>query len=57
MAGPGGDVRSLSVAVLVASCQVRTMSPQETALWCNSLALCGVKGRILRDLQEPRSNY
>ncbi|CAK9072512.1 unnamed protein product [Durusdinium trenchii] len=38
MAGPGGDVR--------------TMSPQETAQWCNSLALCGVKGRILRDLQE-----
>ncbi|CAE8686724.1 unnamed protein product, partial [Polarella glacialis] len=31
---------------------VRTMSPQETSQWCNSLALCGVKGRILRDLQE-----
>ncbi|CAE7785544.1 unnamed protein product, partial [Symbiodinium sp. CCMP2456] len=38
MAGPVGDVR--------------TMSPQETAQWCNSLALCGVKGRILRELQE-----
>eukprot|EP00435_Cladocopium_sp_Y103_P019741 s856_g4.t2 len=38
MAGPGGNVRA--------------MSPQETAQWCNSLALCGVKGRILRDLQE-----
>eukprot|EP00931_Biecheleriopsis_adriatica_P038998 TRINITY_DN22304_c0_g1_i1.p1 TRINITY_DN22304_c0_g1~~TRINITY_DN22304_c0_g1_i1.p1 ORF type:complete len:811 (+),score=128.34 TRINITY_DN22304_c0_g1_i1:147-2435(+) len=31
---------------------VRTMSPQETSQWCNSLALCGVKGRILRELQE-----
>lgn len=38
MAGPGGNARA--------------MSPQETAQWCNSLALCGVKGRILRDLQE-----
>ncbi|CAJ1413613.1 unnamed protein product, partial [Effrenium voratum] len=38
MAGPAGDVR--------------TMSPQEAAQWCNSLALCGVKGKILRDLQE-----
>lgn len=31
---------------------VRTMSPQETSNWCNSLALCGVKGRILRELQD-----
>lgn len=31
---------------------VRSMSPAETSHWCSSLALCGVKGKILRDLQE-----
>eukprot|EP00930_Biecheleria_cincta_P026466 TRINITY_DN18652_c0_g1_i1.p1 TRINITY_DN18652_c0_g1~~TRINITY_DN18652_c0_g1_i1.p1 ORF type:complete len:902 (-),score=147.99 TRINITY_DN18652_c0_g1_i1:62-2767(-) len=37
---------------MAVSSDVRTMSPQETSQWCNSLALCGVKGRILRELQE-----
>mmetsp|Transcript_43531 Transcript_43531/g.102587 ORF Transcript_43531/g.102587 Transcript_43531/m.102587 type:complete len:766 (+) Transcript_43531:117-2414(+) len=32
--------------------KVRQMSPQETSKWCSSLALCGVKGQVLRDLQD-----
>ncbi|CAK0815834.1 unnamed protein product, partial [Prorocentrum cordatum] len=31
---------------------VRQMSPQETSQWCSSLAANGVKGQILRDLQD-----
>eukprot|EP00747_Dinoflagellata_sp_TGD_P066266 gnl/TRDRNA2_/TRDRNA2_154728_c0_seq3.p1 gnl/TRDRNA2_/TRDRNA2_154728_c0~~gnl/TRDRNA2_/TRDRNA2_154728_c0_seq3.p1 ORF type:complete len:794 (+),score=130.04 gnl/TRDRNA2_/TRDRNA2_154728_c0_seq3:138-2384(+) len=28
------------------------MSPQETSEWCSSLALCGVRGACLRELQQ-----
>merc|ERR1719343_1287704 len=31
---------------------VRQMSPQETSQWCSSLSANGVKGQILRDLQD-----
>eukprot|EP00927_Polykrikos_kofoidii_P056990 TRINITY_DN5108_c0_g1_i1.p1 TRINITY_DN5108_c0_g1~~TRINITY_DN5108_c0_g1_i1.p1 ORF type:complete len:861 (-),score=151.73 TRINITY_DN5108_c0_g1_i1:366-2948(-) len=36
----------------VASADVRAMSPEETSKWCSSLALCGVRGRVLRELQD-----
>merc|ERR1719453_1002680 len=28
------------------------MSPQETSKWCSSLSLCGVRGNLLRELQD-----
>lgn len=37
---------------MAAVTDVRAMSPQETSKWCDSLALCGVRGRVLRDLQD-----